>query len=284
MNRTLEETVRSMLGDAELPPTFWAQALSTAVYLRNRSPTKALKDITPYEAWTGEKPNVEHLRTFGCTAYAHVPKDERKKLDSKAKRCILLGYGTETKGYRLYDPEKRRVFYSRDVDFCEEKEDEINEEPKVEQEVKEEDEEECLVEFECHSGESETTDEKHAQPQFRRSTRDRRPPDYYGEWVTVVNAEMREPKTAKDALACDDKVKWREAMNKELESLKQNKVWDLIELPKDRKPVGSKWVFKLKTDADGNDERNKARLVAQGYAQQYGLDYDETFCPVVRFE
>jgi len=284
MNRTLVETVRSMLADAELPPVFWAEALSTAVYLRNRSPTKALKDITPYEAWTGEKPNVEHLRTFGCTAYAHVPKDERKKLDSKAKRCILLGYGADTKGYRLYDPEKRRVFYSRDVVFCEEKEDEIKEEPKVEQEVKEEDEEECLVEFDCHSGESETTDEKDAQPQLRRSTRDRRPPDYYGEWVTVANAEMREPKTAKDALACDDKVKWREAMNKELESLKQNKVWDLVELPKDRKPVGSKWVFKLKTDADGNVERYKARLVAQGYAQQYGLDYDETFCPVVRFE
>ena len=72
MNRTLVETVRSMLTDAELSPMFWAEALSTAVYLRNRITSKALKDITPHEAWTGKKPNVEHLRTLGCTAYAHV--------------------------------------------------------------------------------------------------------------------------------------------------------------------------------------------------------------------
>ena len=51
----------------------------------------------------GEKKNVEHLRVFGCTVFAHIPKDEQKKLDMKAKRCVLLGYGTETKGYRLYN-------------------------------------------------------------------------------------------------------------------------------------------------------------------------------------
>jgi hypothetical protein len=56
---------------------------------------------------------------FGCEAYAHVPKDERKKLDSKARKCILLGYGTEMKGYRLYHPNRARVFHSRDVQFNE---------------------------------------------------------------------------------------------------------------------------------------------------------------------
>ena len=65
MNRQLVETVRSMLADAKLPQKFWAEALSTAVYLRNRSPTKAVNDMTPYEAWTGEKPRVDHLRVFG---------------------------------------------------------------------------------------------------------------------------------------------------------------------------------------------------------------------------
>ena len=69
-----------------------------------------------------------------------------------------------------------------------------------------------------------------------------------------------------------------------MESLHTNKVWDLVELPKDRKTVGSKWVFKTKRSADGTVERHKARLVAQGYTQQYGQDYDETFSPVVRFE
>jgi len=68
--------------------------------------------MTPFEAWTGEKPNIKHLRIFGCAAYAHVPKDERQKLDPKARKCVFLGYGTETKGYRLYDPKCARVLYS----------------------------------------------------------------------------------------------------------------------------------------------------------------------------
>ena len=107
MNRTLVESVRSMLIDAHLPHKFWTEALSTAVYtyLRNRSPTKAVEDKTPYEAWSGDRPNVKHLRVFGCIAYAHVPKDERKKLDSKFRKCIFLGYGAEIKGYQLYDVE-----------------------------------------------------------------------------------------------------------------------------------------------------------------------------------
>ena len=69
-----------------------------------------------------------------------------------------------------------------------------------------------------------------------------------------------------------------------MESLQTNKVWDLVELPKDRRVVGSKWVFKAKRSADGTVERHKARLVTQGYSQRYGQDYDETFSPVVRFE
>ena len=97
MNWTLIASVRSMLADTKLPYKFWAESLSTAVYLRNRSPSVAVKGKTLFEAWTGHKPNVRHLRVFGCEAYAHVPKDERKKLDPKARKCILLGYGSTTK-------------------------------------------------------------------------------------------------------------------------------------------------------------------------------------------
>ena len=108
-----------MLIDAHLPHKFWAEALSTAVYLRNRSPTKVVEDKTPYEAWSGDRPNVKHLRLFECIAYAHVPKDERKKLDSKSIKCIFLGYGAEIKGYQLYDVERGNVLHSRDVIFDE---------------------------------------------------------------------------------------------------------------------------------------------------------------------
>ena len=76
MNRTVVEAVRCMLSDSKFPKTFWAEALSTAVYVCNRISTAALKDITPYETLNGHKPNVKHLRTFGCIAHVHVPKDE----------------------------------------------------------------------------------------------------------------------------------------------------------------------------------------------------------------
>ena len=118
--------------------------------------------------------------------------------------------------------------------------------------------------------------------QARRSTRQSRQPDYYGYSVHLTLAD--EPTSYKEATSSSDKSKWKKAMESEMKSLKENNVWDLVELPPGRKPVGSKWVYKVKTGADGKVERYKARLVAQGYTQKYGTDYDETFCPVVRQE
>ena len=73
-------------------------------------------------------------------------------------------------------------------------------------------------------------------------------------------------------------------MKSEIDSLHTNKVLDLTELPKDHKTIGSKWVFKRKYDADGNKEYDKAQLVAQGFHQKHRVDYNETFCPVVKFD
>ena len=286
MNRTLVEAVRPMLADAKLPHSFWAEAVSTAIYLRNRSPTKALKDMTPFEAWTKEKPKIEHLRVFGCDAYAHIPKDERKKLESKSRKCIFVGYGESVKGYRLYDPNRAKVIYSRDVLFNE-KRSKIESEP-----IQEEKEQYVELEFAtdhhedeviCDDRERDTT-EVSTESIIRRSQRVRRAPDFYGARVNVANSQLMEPTSLKEALASPEREKWSTAMENEMKSLRENDVWDLVELPRDRSPVGSKWVFKLKTNADGSIERYKARLVAQGFSQKFGTDYDETFCPVVRME
>ena len=245
MNRTLVESVRSMLADAKLPYKFWAETLSTAVYLRNRSPSTAVKGKTPFEAWNGEKPNVKHLRIFGCEAYAHVPKDERKKLDSKSRKCILLGYGTVIKGYRLYDPERARVFYSRDVQFNEssQRAETINEqEPRRD----------MHVELDVQDLEKPVENEAPEPEAPRRSGRDRRPPVYYGEWATAANNNQNEPKTFREALTSPEKTKWVKAMENEMESLQSNEVWNLVELPENRKAVGSKWVFRVKTDCRRN--------------------------------
>ena len=75
--------------------------------------------MTPFEAWNGNKPNVKNLRIFGSICFSHFPKDERKKLDVKAKKGIFFGYGTEVKGYRLFDISLRKPYYSRDVIFNE---------------------------------------------------------------------------------------------------------------------------------------------------------------------
>ena len=87
-----------------------------------------------------------------------------------------------------------------------------------------------------------------------------------------------------EALSCPEKEEWKKAMNSEMESISDNKVWELVELPEGKRIVGSKWVFKCKVGANGVIDRYKARLVAQGFSQRFGVDYDETFCPVVRFE
>lgn len=182
MNRTLIEAVRSMLSDANLPKKFWAETLATAVYLRNRSPTKAVQEKTPFEAWTSEKPDVHHLKAFGCLCYAHVAKDERQKLDAKARKCIMLGYGTGTKAYRLYDIEREKVFFSRDVTFNETKNG-------IEKEPESKDSDVRCVQLECSgeenpresSDEEESPQEEHSDTGLRRSSRKQRKPDYYGE-------------------------------------------------------------------------------------------------------
>jgi hypothetical protein len=104
INRTLMEKERSMLSGAVLEQEFWAEAMSTACYLVNRSPSSALDDTTPHEVWSGKKPSLQHLRVFGCDAYVHVPKENRSKLDYKAEKCIFIGYKDGVKGYKLWNP------------------------------------------------------------------------------------------------------------------------------------------------------------------------------------
>ncbi|KAJ8631555.1 hypothetical protein MRB53_024878 [Persea americana] len=81
----------------------------------SKSPTLAVKDVTPEEAWSGIKPCVDHFRVFGCVAHVHVPDSQRKKLDNKSFKCVLLGVSEESKAYRLYDPISKKIVISRDI-------------------------------------------------------------------------------------------------------------------------------------------------------------------------
>ncbi|KAM6574493.1 hypothetical protein CsatA_022820 [Cannabis sativa] len=118
MNRTLLERVRCMLIGAGLAKHFWGEALKTACYLINRCPSTALNFKTPQEFWTGKAPSYEHLKVFGCTAYAHIRQD---KLQPRALKCLFLGYLDGIKGYKLWCLEEgyKKCIISRDAIFRE---------------------------------------------------------------------------------------------------------------------------------------------------------------------
>ena len=108
-----------MLHHANFSSAYWGEAVFTASYLQNRLPTKVVYNKTPYELWTGKKPNLTHLRTFGCTAYALIPKERRKTsaLFAKSIPCWFLDYPNGIKGYQLQAKSNRSIIISRNVIF-----------------------------------------------------------------------------------------------------------------------------------------------------------------------
>lgn len=339
-NRSIMEKARCMLEEANLGSKFWAEAVNTAVYLKNRSPTKAVK-VTPLEAWCGEKPNLSMLKVFGCKAFMHITKAKRTKLDAKSKEFIFVGYCTESKAYRLCDPANLNIHKARDVVFFEnqffnQREREVlREEPKPimknnnREEIEKQGRRQLLLDFPTES-ETETVEERtsseetigeriveqgQAQPErqdefFHDSIDDnvqsevdeeefRTPPaeekrypqrerkaknfsDYH--LYQAEAKEQREPESVEQALSGCDREKWQEAIDAELNALKKNGTWSLVK-PEPSKVnfnlVDSKWIFKIKKEPGGK-VRYKARLVARGFTQRYGLDFNETFSPVIR--
>lgn len=119
-NRVVVEKARALLADSGLPKPYWGEAINTAIYLKNRSPTVAVKGALPEELWTGSKVNLQHLKVFGCRTYSHIPKKFRRKFDVKSKPMIMVGYCENSKGYRLADPDQPgKIEKARDVIFLE---------------------------------------------------------------------------------------------------------------------------------------------------------------------
>jgi len=128
-NRILFNKARSMMADAgmldDVGKPFWAHAVHTAMVMKNVSPTNVLAAggtpalITPYEAWTGRRPNAALLRRFGCVAYVHVQPRYRDKLDARANKMIFVGYADNYKAFRCFNPVTKKVVVSRDVTFDE---------------------------------------------------------------------------------------------------------------------------------------------------------------------
>eukprot|EP00795_Rhopilema_esculentum_P007998 gene7998-biopygen1703 len=284
MNRTLVESAKAMMNHAGLSKTFWAEAVNTAAYIRNRVITSA-SGQTPYEKWYGKPPDVSHFRVFGCIAYAHIPEAERRKLDKKANRLRFLGYSANQKGYRLFDMQSKRIVIRRDVNFNENDFGSQKQYLKMGPEPAKEDKRQT-------EPTERNTDAEESHPRrSQRSTKGVPPPrfglDEYADVTearhVVFSAIIEEPATIQEAFNSEYSAQWKEATESEYQSLIENQTWELVKPPKDRKAIGCKWVFKVKYDKNGQVERFKSRLVAKGYSQKYGVDFDETFSPVVRF-
>lgn len=323
-NRTIVAMIRSLLKTMNLPSVLWGEALRHAVYILNRLPTRALTEMTPYEAWTGRKPNLEYLKVFGCVSYMKIPSVQTAKLDDRSKMVVNLGKEPGTKAYRLYDPVLHKVHVSRDVTFDEKQswdwatpshdthtegangpftvfgyeQTDVNEQVSSSGEnqfeggaqtnttAQDSDEPQTPVstQFQSSAGSTNGNDgeESSEQPLRFRSLR-----DVYDETEPIEISDellfmgVDEPVNYTQA---SKKREWRIAMEQELEAIEKNETWSLTELPPGKKAIDLKWVYKLKKDTEGKVVKHKARIVAKGYVQQYGVDFEEIFAPVTRLE
>jgi hypothetical protein len=318
MNRTLTEMVRCMLQDAKLDKKYWAEAIITASDIRNALVNSSNNKITPYELATGQVRKYDTMRVFGSICYAHIPKQKRHKLDNTSIKCKMLGYLSNQSGYRLLEVDTGKIIHSRSVQWCEDKtkievddifsiqndDDECDEENKVKHQEMDRDprttppgspRKMIQVTKKSSTPGRNGEDESNIRPVRKKKAIIRYQDEFDGLTCLMASTDRHE---AECLIACDDndekatsfkeimkskhKDKWKEAMDKEIKSIMEHETWELVPRPDNQKVIGSRWIFKIKRHADGSIERYKARFCAKGYTQKFGVDYNETFAPVVK--
>lgn len=297
-HRHIIETARALRLHANLPQLFWADGVHTAVYLINRMPTTVLQNQSPMQKLLGTKPQYDTLRVFGCTCYVLLPRSEYSKIDAKSAKCIFLGYSDTQKGYRCYDWDAKRMRISRNVLFFEDSfyfrstteptdalgcltplSSYFDDEPDPSTRVP------LAAPPPSPSPDPGIPSSSHIFPSSEplngvvttRSGRVSKPPSRLSLLSSLDHISI--PRSYKQAA---DSKEWTLAMQTELDALARNHTWDLVPAPSDQTVVGCKWVYTLKQKSDGTLDRYKARLVAQGFKQEYGIDYEETFAPVAK--
>lgn len=233
-------------------------------------------------------------------------------MEPKARLLTFVGYSNEHKAFRFLDKTTGRITISRDAKFLEDLEMDRNirsDERKHQQDEQEsnvelpslprsdkmpiaEEEEENLMEYESAEelfleedqdetiGDSEDHDSGDQRILPQRANRGV-PPQRLNDYVVgKAVLAMDEPTTYEEAVTCEEKEEWIRAMTEEFQTLIDNDTWELVDPPVDRNIIGSRWVFKRKLNVDGKIDRFKARLVAQGFAQRIGVDFDDSFAPV----
>uniref|UniRef100_A0A2N9IF95 Reverse transcriptase Ty1/copia-type domain-containing protein n=1 Tax=Fagus sylvatica TaxID=28930 RepID=A0A2N9IF95_FAGSY len=260
----------------------------------------------PLSYFMTKLPDYSSLRVFGCVCFVSLPSHERNKLEPRSRLCCFLGYGISQKGFRCYDPISRRLRISRHVEFWEHQTfssrqhfpfisssmTPIFTDPSIDlypDPVRDStpppsssDVPSLVLSPAAGSPDSDPASSAPSESptDIRRSTRVRAPPSHLSDYhCYFALATLHEPHTYREA---STNPLWQQAMADELDALHKTHTWDMTTLPPGKSAVGCKWVYKIKTRADGSVERYKARLVARGFTQEYGIDYEETFAPVAR--
>ena len=299
MNRTLVEIARAMIRG--LPEFLWEYAIAHASYLRNRASTNSLKSGTPYEKWFKKKPNISHLREFGTPVWVLLQgQNKPRKMETKSRRRIFVGYDDGSKSIKYYNAEIRKVLISRNIRFLALTNDNPSPEPMI-----------LLPDAPCEGeperGTLQTSGENLKrrrdqsdvdEDQNQRETRVKRKidyryldnpfPDEEEDTMTLTSDEYifaiiagDEYTSLKEARNSPDWPEWKKAIQNELAQLNRMGTWKLVKRPPNTIPIANKWTFVRKRNKAGEVVRFKARLVAKGCSQRPGYDYDETFSPVV---
>ena len=284
--RTLFEMARCLLLDSKLPKFMWTYAVMASSYIRNRCFNSRLGK-TPFQAMTGRKPNLSNMQTFGesCFAFNQNP----KKLAPRSEKGIFVGYDRDSPAYLIYFPDKEIVKKVRRVKFLDstdnekaQSNDNENEQNIVtidrgnsednhysksdetlqsEDDGFEEDTEKDVFTSASPSTQTGVTDNR---PSKRKTTRPKYLDDYccnddeLGDHLNIIthycySANFDIPQSYCEAISSNDASKWETAMMQEMKALKENETFDVVPLPKDRKLVGGKWVYAVKTDKEGSN-------------------------------
>ncbi|GMH24089.1 hypothetical protein Nepgr_025932 [Nepenthes gracilis] len=274
-NWVIQEMARIMMQCQNVAMHFWGEAVNTACHIINWVYLRPGTETTPYELWKGKKPNVKYFHIFGCQCFILRDRKNLGKFDSKSDEGIFLGYSLTSRAYRVFNLRTQTVMESINV-VVDDHDDALSNisSPDIEQVTP------LVIPTKEHSSRVKLNhpndlmlgDVNEGMSLHRR---------ILNQLAYTCYVSHIEPKKVEEALLDEC---WTNAMHEKLNQFVRNDIWTLVPRPTNTNVIGTKWIFKNKIDESGNITRNKARLVAQGYTQVEGIDYDETFAPVALLE